>query len=236
MAMPAVVEIGLPRIKAHYEAAYQRFRNIPYHRHAHSVGLRTAITRKKQGERMRSGGRVAGTSVMSVHNIHHRSIAVTKLHASSPYLRHRRTIHSGPFNNRFSLSILGLHIYCLDLPPAPPTHARPCNLPSFVLPSTTPYLAFIFTLLTYTPQDGIKEEGSSQGTAAPSEICNPSLMRAGHYPGGQRGRQDQLDEPICTIFLAMSYIRWRWWLQDAYRGLHKCSRSTRSSAQATRRR
>ena len=81
-----------------------------------------------------------------------------------------------------------------------PTHDL-LTLPSFVPPSTAPYLTFV--LHTHNLHDGVKEEGSSQGTAAIGEIRRTSLMRAGHYPRRQRGRQDQLDEPIRMLLPSM---------------------------------
>jgi hypothetical protein len=64
---------------------------------------------------------------------------VTRLHASSPYLRRRHTTQSGLLPTNSLLRYLA-HICCLDLLPTPLTYARPSHLPSFVPPSTVPYL------------------------------------------------------------------------------------------------
>ena len=130
------------------------------------------------------------------------------------------------------LTVSALYTQHTDLP-TPPSLPKPryrCCLPSTTsvghprnllrtaskhrasrLESPAPYLVFPLYTHTHTHlQDGVKEEGPPQGTAALDWICFSSLMRAGHYPRRQRGRQDELDEPICTNNPSLSYIRRNW--------------------------
>lgn len=96
------------------------------------------------------------------------------------------------------------------------------------------------TLCTQTLHHGLKKEGPSQGAASSPQPVAAWLTCAGHYPRRQWSRQDELDEPICTepppqsTSLLPSGTGRDVEIPGRQR-LYQVTRSTRSSAQATRR-